>query len=174
MANNFDITAMCLDDVDVRSENFIAANLDEWAQKHIVHPLTELMINAGMADHVISAMKYRRTGPLEFEVEWDLFTEEGAPLSIFLEKGWKEHEIWSKWPNGPMLHWVSEVAGGKAFPQFDVVRGKVTRHHFAKKVTNPGFAGYHLFEQIAQNQTPHLIADMSESLEQHLKDVAIQ
>lgn len=174
MANNFDITAMRLDDVDVRAENFIVANLDEWAQKHIVHPLTELMLSSSVPDHVVKNVKYTRTGPLEFEVEWDLFTEEGAPLSIFLEKGWKEHEIWSKWPNGPFLHWTSDVSAGKFFPQFDVVRGKLTKHHFAKKVTNPGFAGYHFFEQIAQMQTPHLAADIGQSLEQHLKDVAIQ
>ncbi len=173
MATDFDITAMRLDDVDVRAENFIIANLDQWAQKHIYQPLIALMVSSSVPDHVTKNVKYTRTGPLEFEVEWDLFTEDGAPLSIFLEKGWKEHEIWSHWPNGPLLHWTDQVAAGKFFPQFNKVSGKITKHHFALKVTNPGFAGYHFFEQIAQNQTSNLAADIGQSLEQHLKDVAI-
>jgi len=162
MATDFDITAMRLDDADVRAENFIIANLDQWAQKHIYQPLIALMISSSVPDHVTKNVKYTRTGPLEFEIEWDLFTEEGAPLSIFLEKGWKEHEIWSHYPNGPLLHWTSKLGGGA-----------ITQHHFANKVTNPGFVGYHFFEQIAQTQTPHLAADIGQLLEQHLQDVSI-
>lgn len=149
---------MRLDDADIRAENFIASNLDLWVQEFFVLPLKDAMRKAGHPSYVIEAVKYKRTGRLDFEIVWDLFTEDDAPLGIFLEKGWKPHDIESKWPDGPLLTWVDKLSG---------------RRRFAKKVRNPGFLGYGFFDITAEIQTPKFMQESGSQLENHLKDVSI-
>lgn len=103
---------------------------------------------------------------IEFE-----YVKDGKPVGVFLERGTKPHKIFPRIKKA--LHWVTSHAAGPYFPQFDKVRGKLQRGHFALMVNHPGTTGLRAMELGYQYGAPKLMKKIIVETNQFLQESKI-
>lgn len=123
-----------LENSEKRIHNFIDENIVDWATETILIPTQHSALELGLNQNALNGMKIEKNGFMKAKMTWEYRGPKDVPLHIFLEKGFKAHDIEA----------IGKLLGGADHLMWVDKTGKKL---FRRKVRHPGFAGYGILEK---------------------------
>lgn len=103
-------------------------NIVKWTTDEVLEVVKSRAYSKGLSEFAVSAIKVQKTGFMACAIIWDLLTEDGKPLAVFLEEGTDEHDIEAR------------------FAEFLAFIGRDGNTVFRKKVRHPGTSAMNIFK----------------------------
>src|ERR1700675_3056810 len=88
-----DISRLRLGDTKFRIDNFIDANMVQWAEEEVLTIAQKLAWGRGLSENAISAMWIEREDYKKWMLIWDYRGPNDEPISKFLNDGTEAHDI---------------------------------------------------------------------------------
>lgn len=123
-----------LENSEKRIQTFIDENIVDWSIENILQPTQKIALEFGLNQNALNGMEIVKDGFMKAKMIWEYRGPDDVPLHIFLEKGFKPHNIEA----------IGKLLGGADFLKW---KDKTGKNIFRKKVRHPGFEGYHILEK---------------------------